>query len=906
MLQNSWTLGRMLRLLVSAVASLTIHSGKCVRSLRFGQFNLAALAALAAFALGLQGCAGLSTPGSLTISNQAAVSNTPSSVTITWRTNEPSTSQVAFGTTTSYGSTTTLDPTMVTSHAVTISTLSAGTTYYYEASSTTSKNTPVHGGGHFKTAGYNISGSINPASGGSGATLTLGGAATATTTADNSGNYTFAGLANGNYAVTPSHTGYNFSPSNQSVSVNNSNMTGVNFTDAAQTFSISGTISPTTGGSGATVALSGAATATTTANSSGVYTFTGLVSGSYTITPSDLGYTFSPASQSVSLSTANIMGVNFTDTAVAVAPTITTQPTNQTVTAGQTATFAVVATGTAPLSYQWQNNGANISGATASSYTTPATTTADSGSTFAVVVSNTAGTVISSAVTLTVNANTTAPTVPTGLVATASTCGQVDLSWGASTDSGGSGLKAYTIYRNDGVNTAIGAARTAFSDTNYVRSSTTLTYYVVAQDNAGNNSLPSNQVTVVTPTCPMSLGEQIVDSAYIEPLGKSIATYGTRTAVIYQKLNMFSTRDTWLYVNDSDTGQTSRFLLHSSPGYFQTETDYLLTSATELWTLSCDAGSGKLLVSQYQLNGSPVTSATLLSTQSLGDSISYAQSMIRLQSGALMVSWNEWGFGYTSYDLITGFAYRSPTGVWSVQFPVTVPNSGAGGNITLSQMIMAQHPADGSIWAFVKRDSFGEISALHFTEAVNDFVIDWINEGFISYGNLDPNYINNPEGEFPFLAAAADPTRSAILLAYQSNHDQFVFIDPLYGSMGDNILLKQSYPTIAQVGSDGSKSFIPFPNSVERNEQFGMSVLSDGTIWLAYQPINSQTLTWNEVFTSKYQSGVWSGPVLTGLNYKGYNIASGERNPGALIYRTDQPEVAFLTPDQKIHTFALP
>ena len=46
--------------------------------------------------------------------------------------------------------------------------------------------------------------------------------------------------------------------------------------------------------------------------------------------------------------------------AAAVAPTITTQPVNQTVTAGQTATFTVVAGGTAPLSYQWQKNGVNI------------------------------------------------------------------------------------------------------------------------------------------------------------------------------------------------------------------------------------------------------------------------------------------------------------------------------------------------------------------------------------------------------------------------------------------------------------------------------------------------------------------------------------------------------------------
>ena len=86
------------------------------------------------------------------------------------------------------------------------------------------------------------------------------------------------------------------------------------------------------------------------------------------------------------------------------APTITTQPANQSVTAGQTATFTVTATGTAPLSYQWQKSGTAIAGATASSYTTPPTTSSDNGSQFTVVVSNTAGSVTSNAATLTVNA----------------------------------------------------------------------------------------------------------------------------------------------------------------------------------------------------------------------------------------------------------------------------------------------------------------------------------------------------------------------------------------------------------------------------------------------------------------------------------------------------------------------
>src|ERR1700757_3621411 len=55
------------------------------------------------------------------------------------------------------------------------------------------------------------------------------------------------------------------------------------------TYSLSGTISPSAGGSGATVTLSGASSATTTADSSGAYSFTGLANGTYTVTPSHSG-----------------------------------------------------------------------------------------------------------------------------------------------------------------------------------------------------------------------------------------------------------------------------------------------------------------------------------------------------------------------------------------------------------------------------------------------------------------------------------------------------------------------------------------------------------------------------------------------------------------------------------------
>ncbi len=84
------------------------------------------------------------------------------------------------------------------------------------------------------------------------------------------------------------------------------------------------------------------------------------------------------------------------------APTITVQPVAQTVTPGQTATFTVGATGTAPLNYQWQKNSAEIAGATSFSYTTPAITVFDGGVLYRCHISNTVGAVNSAEVHLTV------------------------------------------------------------------------------------------------------------------------------------------------------------------------------------------------------------------------------------------------------------------------------------------------------------------------------------------------------------------------------------------------------------------------------------------------------------------------------------------------------------------------
>ncbi len=85
-------------------------------------------------------------------------------------------------------------------------------------------------------------------------------------------------------------------------------------------------------------------------------------------------------------------------------PSITSQPADQSVGVGVTATFSVIATGSAPLSYQWSRNGTAVAGATAASYTTPVATTANDGDLYSVVVSNSAGSVTSRDARLTVSA----------------------------------------------------------------------------------------------------------------------------------------------------------------------------------------------------------------------------------------------------------------------------------------------------------------------------------------------------------------------------------------------------------------------------------------------------------------------------------------------------------------------
>jgi glucose/arabinose dehydrogenase len=87
------------------------------------------------------------------------------------------------------------------------------------------------------------------------------------------------------------------------------------------------------------------------------------------------------------------------------APSITTHPQDRTVSAGGSATFSVAASGAPTLRYQWQRDGGNIPGATATSFTISGVTLADDGATFRAVVTNDFGSATSNSATLTVTTN---------------------------------------------------------------------------------------------------------------------------------------------------------------------------------------------------------------------------------------------------------------------------------------------------------------------------------------------------------------------------------------------------------------------------------------------------------------------------------------------------------------------
>ncbi|MGA7240081.1 MAG: TIGR03790 family protein, partial [Bryobacteraceae bacterium] len=147
---------------VSVPPSVTVPPGSSIVSFPIAT---SAVAATTSVSIGAS-CFGALTTATLTvnvapvppvISGVAVGSITPSGATITWTTDQASNSQVAYGTTSGYGSLSALNAASTTSHSVTLTGLTASTTYYYQVQSRSSQGLLANSGGYtFSTAGIPI------------------------------------------------------------------------------------------------------------------------------------------------------------------------------------------------------------------------------------------------------------------------------------------------------------------------------------------------------------------------------------------------------------------------------------------------------------------------------------------------------------------------------------------------------------------------------------------------------------------------------------------------------------------------------------------------------------------------------------------------------------------------------
>jgi hypothetical protein len=213
-------------------------------------------------------------------------------------------------------------------------------------------------------------------------------------------------------------------------------------------------------------------------------------------------------SNSVGSVTSSTATLTVTDASGATAPTLSTQPASQAAVAGASVSFSVVASGTAPFSYQWAKDGTAIANATASSYTISSVSSSDAGS-YSVTVSNSVGSVSSNAAVLSVSTSTSsalsaeATTAAQAFVATlsASQQSQVQLSWSLSNGRQWSNLPASMVARNG---LSWGSLSTA-------QQTAARALILTALGSTGNS---------------LHLGLQAADSALVSLYGAGSGTYG--------------------------------------------------------------------------------------------------------------------------------------------------------------------------------------------------------------------------------------------------------------------------------------------------------------------------------------------------------------------------------------------
>ncbi len=258
------------------------------------------------------------------------------------------------------------------------------------------------------------------------------------------------------------------------------------------------------------------------------------------------------------------------------------------------------------------------------------------------------------------------------------------------------------------------------------------------------------------------------------------------------------------------------------------------------------SGSGPVMGNTYDLS---TGTAVLTQSQVMGDTYSRAGAMVKLASGGIVVMWHQ-NVTDANQDMLLWFAYRFPSGTW--QAPISVLVDGTGGP-PFNTKAIAQHPADGSIWAFNKKDSTQYIGATRFTEGPSGLTLTWHTDTFITHQAHD---INGPSGELPAMVANPDPTRGVIALAYQNEQCVLFSLSPNF--------VKGCYISVAKITSAAAISFIPYNAYVERTREFAFSVDAGGVYALGYKKINTTEMSWQDLYFNNYNGTSWGTEVHVG------------------------------------------
>ena len=427
--------------------------------------------------------ANLTTPAYPIISNITVTNISATSATINWITDQSSTSQVAYGLTNSYGTTTTLNASLVTSHSVNVSGLSASTTYHFQVISTTNGNATTSSTDQtFTTI---TAADTTPPSVPQNVTAT----ATSPTTVTVSWNASTDNIAVAGYKV--------YRGSTQIATVN--------------------------------------APATT-------YNDTGLTAGttySYTVAAFDTASppNVSAQSNSAGITTpaypiiSNITITNITPTSATI-NWITDQSSTSQVKYGLTNSYGTTTTLNASLV---TSHSVNLSGLTAStnyhfqvvSTTAANATTSSSDQTFSTIAAP----------------DTTPPSVPQNVTATATSSTTVTVSWNASTDN--VAVAGYKLYRGVTQIATVNAPATTYNDTG-LTAGTTYSYTVAAFDTASppNVSAQSNSASITTPAYPIISNITVTSIAATSATINWITDQSSTSQVKYGLTNSYGTTTT--------------------------------------------------------------------------------------------------------------------------------------------------------------------------------------------------------------------------------------------------------------------------------------------------------------------------------------------------------------------------